>query len=602
MSRFGAKQADEFVDGIRSDVPANAARVGEIGEAHFDAAWFLDFVEAHFWDKSKESPVFGPIVCQPFQRREISTLMVLDAAGRLAGLLWVWSWPRRHGKTQWCGYYELTRCLRYKNQVCVIQGSSEEHADEAAFARLVETIRESPSFVGEHKRTQDSFTCVFRARDRAPATKDDPASVRDFRAVLPDEITVDVLNGLIRFSNGSVIRSVNARARFGVRLSVYRATDLHQAKDDEAFLAGKGSTGDSWCGVAIIDSTQGDAEQVVAKATEAGKAARATKGREGDPAIVVSHIEYEDIADACERSPSWLTPAFLRSQAALMTVSAFTRHHLNRATGSGEVVFPAVLLRRARQTKWSDRLCQEAWPDAPGSYTPREVFRELRREFRGHGLRVGIGLDRSSGRAGKDRTALVASACGVDPALMGKTMPVFNELGEEVDRAEMDATVILTLAVVTVPGAGKSQIRRVVKRLHKLYGEPALAFEEYQARDLHEWAEEEGYEATLEHMSDKIKHAHVLAFLDLITTGRLALPGGEAGMRGGAGLLNVELGRYAETDSKGAVPKYGGPVGVALLALRGESEEQVRVKDDTAEASFWSTLPIRDADPDAWRL
>lgn len=589
-----------FLDDL--DLGARAAGVADIRAAHFDAGWFIDFVEAHFWDKSKDSPSFGPVVCADFQREQLGALMVVDAAGRLASLAWVVSWPRRHGKTQWCGYYEIARCLRYPNQVCVIQGASEEHADEAAFARLVETIRESPCFIGEHKRTQDSFSAVFHAREMAPATKDAPASLRDFRLDIPDGVTVDVLDGLLRFSNGSVIRSVSAKARFGVRISCYRATDLHTAKTDEAFLAGKGSTGDSWCGLAVIDSTQGDAEQIVALATEAGKAAAVTMGKEGDPSIAVSHVYYEDLRDACERGPSWLTAAFVRSQAALMTPSAFTRNHLNKATGAGEVVFPAALLRMARETKWSDRLCQERWAGAPGSYTPRAVYRAMRREFRGHGLRVGLGLDRSSGRAGRDRTVVVASALGVDPALVGKTAPVFDENGAEIDRFEMDATVVLVLAVVTVPGAGKGQIRRVIRQLVRLYGEPAMAFEEYQARDLHEWAEEQGYEATLEHMSDKAKHAHVLAITELLTTGRLALPGGEGGMRGGAGLLNVELSRYAETDGKGAVPKYGGPVGRTPLALAGHAPEQERVKDDTVEAAMWSTKPIRDADPDEWRL
>lgn len=571
---------------------ARVAARGSLGDRHFDAAWFLAFVGAHFRDKSKQSAEPGPVVATARQREEWAKLIVLDEAGQLVPHQWVVSWPRREGKTQWCGYYELTRCLVYPNQLCVIQaGGGEEQGENTALARHIETIQLSDaSFHVVERRTRDSFSCDFHPRP-------------GFAGAAPGPVRVDVLGGRIRFGNGSEIIVIPAgeSAAYGLRTSVFRGTELHLAKSADGYLAGKGGTGDAWNGVAVIDSTQGDKENIVARATEAGELARVTRGAQGDAKTAVSHVFYKDLADACARAPSWITPAFLRSQAALMTPSSFRRNHLNRPTGAGETVFSEAWLAMARAHRLSPLICQEPWADAPGSYTPREIFRELRKEFRGHGLLVGIGVDRSSGREGSDRTVVVASAMGVDASRVRKACDVFGPEGDVIDRIpakDAPAEVVFPLAVVTVPGAGKSQIRRTIKRLHKLYGDPwGIAFEEYQSRDLHEWAERVGYDATLEPMTAKAKHEHVLAAIELLSTGRLALPGGDAGMRGGAGLLNIELGRYEEVDTNGAHPKYEGPKGFVPFALRGEEVEAHRVKDDSTEGFFWSTYPIRESDP-----
>lgn len=565
-------------DNMAPALPPNAARRGEVAQPHFDAAWFVAFVEAHFHDKSKGSPVFGPVVCEGWQRDELTALMALDASGRLASVQWVVSWARRHGKTQWCGYYELARCLRYPNQVCVIQGSSEEHADEAAFARLVETIRESPCFMGEHKRTQDSFTAVFHPRAEVATRIEKP-------------VAVDVLDGLIRFDNGSVIRSVNARARWGVRTSVYRATDLHQARDDHAFLAGKGSTGDSWCGLTVIDSTQGQKDQIVAVATRLGKDALATKGVEGDPGTRVSHVEYADLSDAIERRPPWIDERWLRSQAAHMAPGDFTRHHLNRATGAGLAAFPPSLLARARAHELSPLICAELCPWFEGSYTTKTSFDRLGKRFRGSGVLVGVGLDRSMGLALGDRTILTFTGAGVDERIVGKTIPVFDATGEAVDEIAADPLVVFPLAIAIVPRGSDTAIKRIFEQCVSLYGDPVgAAFETFQCKDVAEWCESQGWAVTLEAMTEKAKAEHVSHVGGLLAEVRLALP---ASMVGGAALLNAELERYAETEAKGRVPKYGAAKGWETLDLDGAGATRTRVKDDAPESFFWSTKPLR---------
>lgn len=574
---MSAKSLKDFFGEL--DPPEVEAR--SAAHAHFGADYFIGFCEAHYHDKSKASSEPEPFRFAEFQKDQIRKLMVLDAECKLAGYTWLVSWPRRHLKTGLCGMYELARCLHYPNQLIVIQASSEEQAEDAALSRVVELIRFSPNFRVVSQRTRESFDAVFNP-------------VEQYAKRFPgDKITLEVRDGNVRFSNGSRIVAVpsGVTSVYGQRISVYRATELHLAKKEDAFNAGSGSTGDSWCGLTIVDSTQGSPDQVVARITESGKLAEETEGRQGDATTIVSHVYYEDLRDAIERGPSWIPEGWLRSMAMRMLPSDFARNHLNRSVGAGCPVFSAALLRLAREKELSKAICSQMGNGFHASYTPKEAFRMLRRGFRGHGVELAYGLDRAMGMTRGDRTVLTVMAAGVDEGLGGVELPVYDDAGDEIDRRPIEPVIFFPLAVVCFPWSRSDEIKRAIAWLCRLYGEPVrMNFETYQAKDLADWAADAGYSVELVNMTDANKAMMVRQFNEALAEGRVVLP---ANKRGPAGLLNAELERYSEEASEGRFPKYGGKKSSVILDLDGSGPARTQIKDDSAESALWGMHGLR---------
>lgn len=561
---------------------------------HFDGDEFFAFVEAHLYGPSAEASAWSPIRAMDWQREEITPLMLLDAAGRLACPTWIWSWPRRHGKTQWSGNYLVTRCLAYPLQICVVEANSEDQAADTAFFWVLSTLRNSPCFAlrGEGRSRAEARKFRFTPNSKAAGPPGWWSRIKP--------VDVTIADREVRFGNGSVIRLVTSSeaSSYGGKLSVYLRTELWSAMQTGSFDGRSGSTGDAWCGLTIVDSTQGQEGGLLDRMTRDGKLARATGGKEGDPAIAVTHVSYRDIEDACANNKaSWLSLAWLRSIARRMPWPTFKRNHLNLATGAGSEVFPAALVRAASETPWSSLLCTRTPAGWSGAFTSRKDWRALRRMFRGAELRIGLGLDRAMGVVRGDRTVAVVVAKGVDESRLGELRVERDEDG--VVEYERDPSVYLVLAVVAIPRGSGPAIKKLVRMVHRLYGDPALRFEQYQAKDLRDWAESAGYDdARACAMTAQAKAQHVLRTGELLHDGRLALPAPGAQGRGWSAVLNAELVRYAEIEGEGAVPKYGAEKGDVDIDIDGRGVRPVRVKDDAAEALFWGVDGVWESDPD----
>lgn len=561
----------------------DAAGRGEIDAAHFDGNTFCDFVEAHFHDVPKRGAAPQPFRFRDWQRDQWRQLLRVEG-GELAHSTIGLNWPRRHGKSQQGGYYDLARCLCYPNQVVVIQGNSADQGAETVFEWILNTLSWSPCF-GAIKRGRRPVSGVFHA---------DPA----FREMAP-KLTWSVVGDSIHFSNGSVIRvaSFSESSSYGKRISVYHNTELCRAPNRSVFDVGASSTGDSWCGVTLVDSNMGDEDQLVCQiarsATLTEGSAAMAPGATRDPSTIVSYIAYDSLADCTAQGLApWLEEAWLRSRMVVMTPGEFRRNHLNRATGAGESVFAAPLVRLARTTEVVSRLICDVVVGSRGeSWTSREALAAIRRRYSAD-VMIGFGLDRSEGGPRSDNTCCALWGMARDrQRTLGEATPLYDDRGEVVDMVDADARVVFPLALAVIPAASEGEIKRFIRRAAELYGDPwSLRFERYQAMDLSRWAEDHGFDrVALTSLTDATKHDHVRRWCELLATERMILPARAAG---GAALLLEEIPRYAELPKKAGqvssrFPKYGGRRGVRRLDLRGDGDlQECLVKDDMVEASF----------------
>lgn len=604
--------AEAFDALMREQAVASEGAAKGLGAEHFSAERFCAMVEWAFADKGKGSSHPSPIRVRDWQREELAKLMVVDAAGRLSAVTWVMSWPRRYGKTEFVALYILLRCLIYPNQVVWVMANSEQQAQAVSFARCAEFLRWSPKAASSTTRA-GSFTCMFdpacrlvASGQRVQADRGDSKDgvVAQRAADNPfgekfEPVACCVLGSEIRFGNGSAIKVVSSEAAsaFGGRLSVVVATELHEARSQDAWDAISGCVGDAWCGVAIIDSTQGDKDNIVARVTNNAEAAARTGGKDGDPTAAASYISYRDIDAACEDAPEWLDPRWLRSRAGTMPWSSFARQHLNLQIGAGLPCFPEVLLDRAQSHEGSGLLCRVDAAGYDGCETSRADFGRLRRLFRGGAVRIEHGLDRSLGSSRGDRTVLIASASGVLRGMGGTRVMRWDADGNALGEVEQRASAWAVIAIAFVPYSDGGEIQRIIRRWERLYGAAMLTLETYQAKDLYDWALRCGYEAALEHMTAQAKARHVLRLTEWLHEGRLILPAREDGH---CAVLRREFERYSETDAGGACPSYGGETASETFAWPGGGpgggpggdsggEKTLRIKDDAVEALMWAT-------------
>ncbi len=569
---------------------------------HATAAEHCAMVEAAIADKTKRSPTPEPVRLEAWQRREIERLIRLDDEGRLTHGLWVVSWPRRYGKTMFVAQYLVLRCLTRPNQVCWIVANSEEQAQAVVFARCVEALRWSPAL-------RDRIDRPGGWQGWFDPAKQLPVNGNPFGEI--DPVGVVALAAEIRFGNGSIIRVVSSEAAsaFGGRLSVAVASELHAARQQDAWDSISGCVGDAWCGLAIIDSTQGDKDNIVGRTTNAALLAERTNGADGDPHAAASWISHHDLHCACRDAPSWIDAGWLRSRAGSMPPSSFARQHLNQQVGSGSPCFPPALLRRAAEHEASGLLCRGDAPSWDGCYTGKQDFDTLRRMFRGHSLRVEIGLDRSMGLSRGDRSAVVITASGVSKALRGRKVMTYDADGNETGLAPQSASTWCVIGVAFLPHGDGGIFGRIVRRVERLYGEsPVITLETNQCKDLHDWAVREGYSAVIQPLTDAAKARHVLRLTEWLHTGRLALP---ARRDGHCGALHAEMARYAETDAGGRCPQYGGERTTVMIPWRDgraspvsprePAERPVRIKDDIVEALMWAShqTALAEAEADA---
>lgn len=520
-----------------------------------------------------------PLRYAPWQREAIRTLFAVRPDGTLAYRTVMPCFPRRCDKTGITALYDLYRALAFDDQLIVIQGNSEDQGTDTVFKHIVDTVRNSPAL-----------------------------------AALERTGEVTVLTDVILFhATGSTIKVQPAKERstYGQKISVYHNTELCKAADDALYQVGASSTGDSWCGLSIVDSNMGDRANPVARYVELAAQAReearraAAEGRApnpavGDASIGAVWVSFEGLDDVLRRGCGfglaagedpvhpWLDADWIRGRYAQMTRAEFLRNHCNQPSGAGEVL-------------WSDEQIDPLFLRAP-AVVPRAALARIvaaaGRSERLGSVTVGVGLDRAGAFSKTpDRSVLAAVARCVVPALEGVPLPVYDERGEVVGHEVGDGSLYILLAAWEFLRQLRDPLQAKLLQIDAAWGIDGLALEAYQASDLGEWCQRQrfGDRTRVEHMTAQAKVQLVSFFHGLVITRRFLAPAAYA-------VLRAELTNYRESLA-GSVASYGGPRKTVDLEmpnpLTGEpaGRRTTWIKDDYLEATFWAADAARAARP-----
>lgn len=239
--------------------------------------------------------VFVP---EPFQRDAIRDALATDDAGDWRYTTIAFSFPRRHSKTTLMALLVLWRFTTRTTQNIVCMASNERQSVATGFALVRQIILNTPTLL-------------------AMIGKE---NVQTFRIVYP------ALQNSIRTT------SCNTAGLYGEKITVAWMTELHTAVSDEPMQVLASSLGDSLNSWMLIDSTVdgiGGPLHRLEQLAESGE----------DPTIFVRRIEYADLAEALEKSPSWIRRDWLKSRKAQLLPATFETQHLNRRTAATNSLF-----------------------------------------------------------------------------------------------------------------------------------------------------------------------------------------------------------------------------------------------------------------------
>lgn len=205
----------------------------------------------------------------------------------------VWSWPRRHGKTLANALIVIWRFMSKPAENIAIVANSEKQVISTCF-RTVKGILEATPALASQVRSG----AIWIGSDK-----------------------------IERKATGSVIQafSNNPASLWGKKLTVAQISELHEVKNPQVVTALAGSLIDTRGSLLLIDSTVGARKSALFGLYETYR-----KGE--DPKLYFSHISYNDLEDACARSPAWIDPDDLRSLARKMLPAEF---NLYRPTSAG---------------------------------------------------------------------------------------------------------------------------------------------------------------------------------------------------------------------------------------------------------------------------
>lgn len=560
--------------------PSAAAAVADVAaiRRHFSPDEHIAWVEDNCYRDTKGIG-WRPLRYSGWQKSSIRKLFAVDDRGVLVFKTIMPCFPRRCDKTGFTSLYDLHRAMEYDDQTIVIQGNSEEQGGDTVLKNIIDTIRNSPKLAAREKAGEIT--------------------------ILTDTILFNTRGSIIK------IQPSKEASTYGQKISVYHNTELCKAPNDSLYQVGASSTGDSWCGLSIIDSNMGDASNAVNKYVEMAQAAEieAQKASEenrprnlsiGDPSIGCVYIHFADLADVLKRGCGmgleadeepihhWLDADWVRSRFAQMTRSEFLRNHCNIPSGAGE-------------TLWTDEQIAPLFVRLPMVIKKPVVNLATllgAGSARFSSIACGVGLDRASAFSKMpDRTVLSLVGRCVIPSLVGKPANVYDANGEAVAQEVTDGSLYVLLGAWEFMRHLRDPLQDKIAQIDALWGIDGMALEAYQASDLAEWCETKpfGGRTRLEHMTTPAKKQLVEFFHGLVTTRRFIAPLGYS-------VLRAECTNYKEDASSGT-PSYGGKRRVVTLesfsTVTGESNgpRETWIKDDYLEATLWAIDAARDARP-----
>jgi hypothetical protein len=575
-------QAFAIEKALGGSTPAQQAATAKEGKQrrHFTADEFIAWAEENCYRDDKLKG-WVPLTYTGWQKRAIREMMELREDGTLRYVNWMFCWPRRCGKSEGAGVYDVCRAIRYDDQVIVVQGNSDDQGEDTVLKEIVDKLLNSPKLKAR----------VSSAYGQKITSGGD----------------IEIISGLITFGKtGSVIKVQPAKAAttYGQKIHVYHNTEGCVAANDKLYQTGASSTGDAWCGVAIIDSNMGDKTNFVC--VIAGNAASAAEERAravaenrppnpqiGDPATCASYLSFENLDDVLKRGCGeglppgqepihpWLKPEWIRSRYANMIRSEFLRNHCNQPSGQGDELWASEQI----DPLFIRGLPQYCLDPAMLAMVARMIGSNGR-------WRIGAGLDRA-GAFSKvpDRTVLAFTGETVIEALIGAMVPVYDEHGIQVATEPCNGTVYVLLGAFEYMFHLRDPLQAKLLQIDRAVGLGAVLLEAYQASDLAEWAQTQRFgEVThICHMTPQAKQQLVHFTHGLVITRRLLVSPAY-------GVLHAEFCNYREDASGGGIPSYGGGRKTMDLDVSGNGRKATTwIKDDYLESLMWSIEAARNA-------
>lgn len=452
----------------------------------------------HHKDKSGR---YVPFRFTDWQKREVRSTFRVDARGVLEITTAVTSWMRRYGKSLLGAFHDLWRCDTREFQLVTISSNSREQTLSTAFALCTETVKHSPE---------------LRRRWQAGRIR-----------LLTTEIQFLDTESLIEGLPSSEASS------YGRRISVAHLTEASEARDDSLYQALASSTGDTFEGLAVVDSTVGGEDNLVWQLIQLGLTGE-------DPSIGVSYLSAQSVEEIVESGLApWLSEQFLRSRQRQMRPAEFRQRHLNLPTTGGETMFtPAQVAAVFR-------------PEVPYVHG-KAAFAELGRRYRG-GVIVGGGLDRALSFSKRgDRTIWTCTAKGRLGAEEVKEVEVYDDEGKLVGIQPEQPWEYTLLEQDEIPFGDDQTLKAVIEHCDRRYGRlSGVSLEVYQANDIYLWCERHRPQIRAEvvHATAPVQLEMFNLLYGVVAAGRL---------RAGVGhhLLRAELLIFQEDDS-GSMPKFG---------------------------------------------
>lgn len=371
----------------------------------------------------------------PGARERVEIEKALDGGYNTA----VFCWPRRHGKTLVSALIIIWRFMTRRTENVAVVANSEKQIVDTAF-RLIRTIIEQ--------------TPAIKAIVEAGAIK-----------VGLDKIEYAAAGSLIQAFSAS------PNALWGKKLTVAQISELHATNNEAVLEALAGSLLDSFGSLLLIDSTVGPRSSPLF-----GLYQTAQNG--DDPRLFFSHIQYDDLEDACARSPHWIRPEELRSLAKKMLPQRFGSYHLNRWQDGSASLFPADILKQ----------CVDTYPIDVKAITA------------GGAYVVGGGLDRAFGGS-RHGDATIATAV----------------LKTVIDEDEH----FYVLASEKVLFSRLSGIKNALTSFHRNYEMSRLTVEAYNAQDVGDWAAGQPYHSETIHPTRQVQNYAFTTLYTAAAEGRL---------------------------------------------------------------------------------
>ncbi|WP_027186723.1 hypothetical protein [Desulfovibrio cuneatus] len=418
----------------------------------------------------------GPIVFVPedFQVDAVRRALALKPDGTFKYQTIILSFPRRHSKTTLAALLVLWRFFTKPGENIVYLTNSEKQSRNTGFSLCRGIVQNTPALAA-----QLPGDCIQTYRLSYPKL-------------------------------GNELRTVSTTisALYGEKLTCGWISELHAAKDDEAMRVLASSLGDSANPWLLIDSTVdklGGPLHKLEQLAESGK----------NPTICVIRQEYADLAEALERSPSWICRDWLQYTCYDQTLPAiFASQHLNKRSESSNCLFSATAIAA----------CQKPLPHPL-------TKSELEQIAAGRAYATGGGLDR----------AYFASLHG-DSTIWTCVSKIADPDGGEAHFYILHQKSIL--------GSLASGIKKAMLHDVEEYGLHNTVIEAYNAQDIALWATDKGIPNEVTHAST---NSQVPAFMELyriVSEGRLHFS--EELQE-----LAKEMGTFLYELQAGGTPKFG---------------------------------------------